>query len=222
MNLAVEPIPPNLARPWLLERHYAKRIPLLSFIYGLWIDHELQGVCTFGPPPRQFNDGYGLFAKQLVMPTYELNRLVVGDDMPPNTLSRFVAGALAQLPRPMAVVSYADPNHGHHGFIYQATNWLYLGPTAPTPKFMDPDGKSIHRRTVVELFGTSALDAIPDWVQLGEQVGKHRYLKLLGSKTDRRRMMTHLAYEILPYPKGDNDRYLAAPVANQLALDLTQ
>jgi hypothetical protein len=27
------------------------------------------------------------------------------------------------------VVSYADFNQGHHGGIYQATNWIYVGGT---------------------------------------------------------------------------------------------
>ena len=51
-----------------------------------------------------------------------------------NVLSFFVSGCLNRLPKPSVVVSYADTSQGHHGFIYQATNWIYTGLSA---KFKD-------------------------------------------------------------------------------------
>ena len=33
---------------WLLHKHYAKRIPPISYAFGLFKDKELLGVCTYG------------------------------------------------------------------------------------------------------------------------------------------------------------------------------
>ena len=32
--------------------------------------------------------------------------------------------------KPKVIVSYADTSLGHHGYIYQATNWIYTGLSA--------------------------------------------------------------------------------------------
>lgn len=36
----------NTVKPWLLEKHYAQRIPSISYRYGLFKGDKLKGVCT--------------------------------------------------------------------------------------------------------------------------------------------------------------------------------
>jgi len=57
----------------------------------------------------------------------ELNRLVIDEGSKKNVLSFFVSQTLKKLPCPNVVVSYADTSQNHHGYIYQATNWIYTG-----------------------------------------------------------------------------------------------
>ena len=44
------------------------------------------------------------------------------------------------------VVSFADPEQGHSGTIYQATNWIYTGKTIAATEYI-LEGKRIHGRT---------------------------------------------------------------------------
>lgn len=64
----------------------------------------------------------------------ELRRLCCIDDTPKNTESYFIGKTLRWLRNNTAVkriVSYADPHHNHTGVIYRASNFTYLGRTAP-------------------------------------------------------------------------------------------
>jgi hypothetical protein len=72
----VRQIPHWHTYPWLLKKHYAKRIPSISYAFGLFdADRILQGVCTFGLPPNQ---NLCLVCGQEYKDTLlELNRLVL-------------------------------------------------------------------------------------------------------------------------------------------------
>lgn len=108
----------------LLEHHYAKRIPSVSFAVGLYSGDRIVGVATFGSPAsRNIQVGAAPTEPGLVI---ELNRLCVLDEAPKNTESWFLSRALKMLP-PMIVVSYADTIQGHMGFVYRAANFKYAG-----------------------------------------------------------------------------------------------
>jgi hypothetical protein len=187
--------------PWLIKRHYAKRPCSISYAFGLYDEKkELQGVCTFGFPPNQeYNDGACVFDKRLSVLTLELNRLIVNEGLPKNSLSFFVARCLGLLPHPCCIVSYSDPNNGHHGYIYQATNWLYTGTSTTKYQYEFADGSTFDIRRGIDT--------------KGEIVGKtkllptHRYLMFLGTKKQKRDMMSKLKWKVEPYPKGENRRY---------------
>lgn len=195
-------------KEWLLYKHYAKRIPAIEYSFGLFDDKIINGVCTFGPPPRVMNNGESIF-KDYSVKTLELNRLCVNDDLPKNTLSHFVASCLKQLPKPCCVVSYADHTFGHHGYIYQATNWTYTGLNQIHNRQVFLHGKEVHPRTACSMGYTSMQEwaANEPAVTLGEYTKKHRYFQFLGSKKDKKAMKQSLIYEVLPYPKGDNGQY---------------
>lgn len=195
-------------KDWLLNKHYAKRIPSIEYSFGLFDNNLLIGVCTFGCPPRVMNNGECIFNSYRVK-TVELNRLVVNERLPKNTLSFFVSKCLNYLPIPICVVSYADFTFGHNGYIYQATNWIYTGLNQIHERQVFLNGKEVHPRTACSMGFTS----ISDWaakepnVTLGEYTKKHRYFMFLGNKKDKLKMKSDLIYDILNYPKGDNIRY---------------
>src|SRR5699024_1560582 len=83
---------------------------------------------------------------------------------------------------------------GHHGYIYQATNWLYTGVSpGRTDKYM-PGGK--HPRHYTE-----------DYAHLRKiRTEKHRYV-FVPNKRFRKEIMREMNYPVKPYPKGVNNRY---------------
>ena len=207
----VEPIPKEQTHEWLLKKHYAHRIPPIMESFGLYDgDRKLQGVCTFGMPTRMFNDGDAVFGGNLSQRTLELNRLVVNENLGKNVLSFFVSKCLMLLPKPLCVVSYADSNAGHHGYIYQATNWIFTGKTEPRSKFVDINGKDVHERTIWSRYGSEEKALASKEIIKTQQEGKYRYFQFLGSREEVQRMKSLLAYPIQKYPKGQNSRYDAS------------
>ena len=58
-----------------------------------------------------------------------------------------------QSPGLRLLVSYADPEQGHHGGIYQGGNWIYLGHSIAQAGII-MHGKFTHKRTVSARHGT--------------------------------------------------------------------
>ena len=197
-------------KEWLLYKHYAKRIPRIIYSFGIFNeDLILQGICTFGTPARMLNNAYGVFDGKLSIQTVELNRLCINEGLEKNLLSFFVSKCLTFLPKPMVVVSYADGNQGHHGFIYQATNWIYTGITSLESIYSNNrTNEIVHPRTIVNLYGSREIESLPEYIEVSkEESGKHRYFQFLGDKRKVKEMKNNLKYPILPYPKGENKRY---------------
>lgn len=222
----IRPIAHEETREWLLYKHYAHRIPSISFAFGLYRKGSegvtLEGVCTFGRPfaPPLIQSAFqGHYTDKF----YELNRLCVNEGLPKNTLSFFVSISLSLMPKPCVIVSYADSGQNHHGYIYQATNWIYTGLSSEFKDYMVKGYEGQHNASILDKVGRSDgkkghLDKVQllkdtfgeENVYTVERSRKHRYFMLLGSRTERRRMRELLAYPILPYPKGDNVRYDAS------------
>jgi len=142
-------------------------------------DNSLTGVAIYGNPmSRHFNK----------LETIELRRLCLIDDTPKNTESYFIAQTLRWLGKHTTykqVVSFADPNHGHAGTIYKASNFLYDGREKnDNPRIVQYGEKQIHLRQMYQKTGGSySEDAkrIQAAVASGEaqvikQEQKHRYL----------------------------------------------
>ena len=80
----------------------------------------------------------------------ELRRLVCVDDTPTNTESYFIGQTFRWLKQNTdieVIISFADQHYGHSGVIYKATNFEYLGETAPARVLM-VDGKEYHSRSL--------------------------------------------------------------------------
>lgn len=134
-GLAVATLDSRTAAKVVVAHHYLHRRPPISHAFGLYHHGRLVGVVTYGvPASRHLQMSACPTAPDRVI---ELNRLWVHDDMPKNTESWFVSRTLKMLP-PRIVVSYADPLHGHYGYIYRALNFRYAGWTdmeRKTPRY---------------------------------------------------------------------------------------
>jgi hypothetical protein len=80
----------------------------------------------------------------------ELSRMWAPDGHAPNLLTRALAQAIRMLrqkhPQCEALISYADPNNGHHGGVYRAACWVPLGCADETRYYSAPDGTPVSRR----------------------------------------------------------------------------
>jgi len=145
----------------------------------------------------------------------ELSRLVRREDFE-GQLSEFISWSLRWLranTKTPFVLSYADSTHGHHGCVYQATGFVYVGATARGKiGFTLPDGSFIHARACNRRFGTNGIGEVtrlnPDWVPTyGEP--KHLYIFPLRQKWPT--IARQRGWAALPYPKPKAARPLDAP-----------
>ena len=203
-------IPTEEAIPWILKRHYARRIPSISWAFGLFDGVNMVGIATYGTPASS-TLLKGVCGTDYASQVIELNRVVCSEGK--NQASMVIGQSLRLLPKPKIVVSYADSAVGHVGKIYQATNWIYTGLSTLTydPVIKGQEGKhhatsgagrGLTKVQMVEKFG--------DDVYWKPRSRKHRYIYFVGNKRQRRDMLKALRYEILPYPKGESMRYDAS------------
>lgn len=188
----VVPITSSEAAGLVVAHHYLHRRPPISFAFGLNVDGNTVGVCTFGTPPSRH-------AQMSVCPTdpslaLELNRLWIADDQPHGTASEFVAKCLRSLPARI-VFSYADTKVGHHGGVYRSLSWRYAGQTdedRKTPRFdyVTPGGGH-DRHTKASDPGVTRVRRLP----------KHRYWTVTGSQRQRRQLVKICGWDDRPYAR---------------------
>ena len=90
----------------MLNIHYARRIPSITYAFGLIKNGELVGVVSYGTPASN-TLCRGICGDEYEKTVVELNRLVLRDNLP-NEASRLVGKSLKMLPTPLIVVSFAD------------------------------------------------------------------------------------------------------------------
>jgi len=182
----IERISYEETKPFILDIHYAKRMPSISYAYGLYQEKELIGMVSYGSPasPSLCKGVAGEENKHHVI---ELNRLVLKNNEK-NQASILIAASFKLLPKPKIIVSYADTAQNHLGVVYQATNFMFTGTSKPRTDMAGKNGK--HSR-----------HHLGDRTKRVNRSAKHRYIYLLGSKTWKKDMMRQLKYKEMDYPK---------------------
>jgi hypothetical protein len=208
--MKVLPIKPEEAEPWLLKKHYAKRIPPISYAFGIYKVSQLVGVVTYGTPVSS-SLRVGVCGGQWMDNVIELNRLCCDNEK--NVASTLVGRSLQMLPKPLVVVSYADTEQGHVGYVYQATNFVYTGLSAKRTDWKLKGMEHLHGATVADMSRGQEnraqwmRDKFGDDFYLQDRSRKHRYVYFVGSKGQKKLMQSALMYAVEPYPKGDSKRY---------------
>lgn len=175
--------------------HYSQRLPVGRLVkVGAWEDGKFIGAVLFGRGANNaIGRDLGLSADQCV----ELVRVALRDHQ--SAVSRVVALSLRFLrlsnPALRCVVSYADEEQGHHGGIYQAGNWTYVGRSMGSVEFFH-DGRWKHNREVTSGAFGKARHINHNDLPKRKTLGKHKYLMPLDD--DMRRHIMPLAK---PYPK---------------------
>jgi len=123
---------------------------------------------------------------------------------------------LKMIPKPMVIVSYADTSQNHHGFIYQATNFLYTGLSAKFKDYYVRGMEHLHGASIFDL--SRGKENRVEWLKekfgdklyMKERPRKHRYFFFVADKRDKKQMMKLMPYDVQPYPKGENIKYDAS------------
>lgn len=208
--MKVLPINSFEVEPWLLQKHYAKRMCPISYAFGLYDNDELVGVVTYGTPSSS-PLRTGICGPQFGDLVVELNRLCC--DNQPNRASFLIGRSLKMLPKPLIVVSYADMEQGHVGYVYQATNFIYTGLSAKRTDWRIKGQEHLHGATIADMSRGQPNRA--QWMRekfgddfyLKDRSRKHRYIFFLGTKKQKQQMVEALKYPVEPYPKGESKKY---------------
>jgi hypothetical protein len=175
--------------------HYSKSLPVGKMVkIGAWEESKFIGVVIFAwGMNRNLGSPYGLGISECC----ELVRVALTKHKTP--VSRIVKIALLFLksksPGLRMIVSFADPEQGHSGGIYQAGNWVYAGKSSSGFEWV-LNGKRLNKRAYTgHNFGNAKLE-VPKGAIKRKICGKHRYLMPLDNAM--RKQVQSLAR---PYPK---------------------
>jgi len=191
-------------KPFILDIHYAKRMPSITYSFGLYFNNELVGVVTYGSPASQ-SLCKGIAGDEYKKIVLELNRLVLKNNIK-NEASYLVGNSFKLLPKPSIIVSYADTNQNHSGYIYQATNFIYTGLSDKRTEWRMKNTNK-HSKTICEQYTLEERKNNPDKFEVVDRPRKHRYIYFIGNKKDKKQIFKQLKYPIMEYPKFKNTNY---------------
>lgn len=205
IDMSVVPIHRDDAIPFIMAKHYASRVPSISYAFGLFRGNALVGVATYGTPPSH-TLLKGVAGDAMAGIVLELNRLTCENTK--NFASMLVGRSIRMLPYPTIVVSYADTGAGHVGYVYQACNFIYTGMSSP---WNDPVVRGLeHQHHATFAHGKTndeMREKFGDALGFRQRTRKHRYIYIHARKYLRKEILSELRYESLPYPKGATTRH---------------
>ena len=221
-KISIRPIEKSVAKKLIVENHYSHKWTSCRFALGVFYQEseshswftetdKLVGCIIYGyPVGRQTSDSISpLIKKGEVL---ELTRLWIDDDYGKNTESYVIGQSFRWLKSNSSdtkvLISYSDPEQGHSGTIYQATNWLYQGNKTmrmDAHSFkLEKSGPWLHQRAINAKYERVGLKSLttkiktPFWRK--QDMHKHRYIYLLCSKSERKQILKTLKHPAIPYP----------------------
>ena len=181
--------------------HYSHRVPSnIQFVGslhvggGLFGDHgKAVAAAFFSIPPTRWSE-----------PVIELSRLV-RDESVSVPLSFLIARCCSTLRNAGndLLISFADAGEGHHGGVYQSSNWNYHGQRERCMDGLIINGTFVPGRSCNSIYGTRSPEKLsashPAWeIRPHFDIGKHLYWKSLGPRGDRK--AGRLKLISMPYP----------------------
>lgn len=209
------------AAKFAVERwHYSRTVPHQKTVkVGCWEDGVFIGCILYGDGANnEMFKPYGLLYEHGA----ELVRVALRSGHV-SAVSRLISISLRFLrkacPGIRLVISFADPERGHHGGIYQAGGWIYLGMTEPADEYL-VNGRRMHGRALRSTRSTHrqrnlkaanvmewARQVLDPGIRMIPGSSKHRYLMPLDDEIRAR--ILPLAR---PYPKRAKQATVADPV----------
>ena len=160
-------IPHKTAKSFVERWHYSGKMPTGKCINYGWFVWDLYAVAVYGIGVNPYIYGFlerehGILTGQGRL--LELRRLARVEPKREMYLSRFLSKCHKELKKSgyEYVISYSDPEYGHNGGIYKASNFAHIGKTNPEWHLVDECGGIHHRRVAhryAERRGVSIGDA---------------------------------------------------------------
>lgn len=202
----IKEVEKKTAQELQVKNHYLHRRAPCSYAYGLYQkeDAELVGIVLYGVPASRSLQK-GICGEEYANLVGELTRLWIKDDTPKNVESFLIGNTIKQQGFKI-LVSYAECQQGHIGYVYQATNWVYTGLSAKrTDVSIDGVVGGKHGRHMTDKYGgqKKAKEALGDRFKLVDRPRKHRYIYFNCNKRERKFFNKILRYPMKPYPKNN-------------------
>lgn len=203
VGLYVSEITREESEPFILNIHYAKRFPSVTYAYGLFNDNVLIGCITYGTPPSP-SLRRGIAGDENILRVLELNRLVLADNVR-NHASFLISKSLKMLPHGKIIVSFADIDQGHNGCVYRASNFLYCGLSANRTDLMVRGQEHLHSLTISDEFRGAEnrvekmKEKYGDDLYAAPRSRKHRYIYVTGKGKEKKRLESMLLYPVVKF-----------------------
>lgn len=135
--------------------HYSNTLPRLNkHFVGFFLNGELVGCVTLGWGTRPLHTIRKIFPSLETKDYYEIGRMCMTDEMPRNSesqmLSQLASWIKRNCPDIKVLFTWADGVRGKPGYVYQASNFYYLG-YIWTDTYMK-DGVQLHPRQTRAFF----------------------------------------------------------------------
>ncbi len=186
----------------VIKNHYLHRKAPCSFAFGLFEKEtdKLVGIVCYGTPSNYaLRQGVcGIEERNNVI---ELTRLFIYDGTPKNVESFLIGNTLGKVDKEI-IISYAEAEQGHIGYVYQATNFIYTGLSAKRSNWTI-EGCNLHSQTISDKYKTVAelKRVFGNRFSYQPRPRKHRYIFFNCGKFRKKELLKKLKYKIEPYPK---------------------
>lgn len=180
----VRPIDILTARRLVEKFHYAKSATNTGvYTFGLFkndesfFDQHCMGVSWWLPPTK--NAAIATYPEGDWQKVLSLTRLVVSPQVPKNACSFLLSRSMKMIDNTVweCLVTYADTWQNHVGTIYKASNWEYMGTTAPSEVFVSDKGKMMGRKRGGKNLLKSELETL-GFSEVGK-FPKHKFRKII-------------------------------------------
>lgn len=217
--LLVREIPKNQAIDFIQKYHYSKILPRLTKVYlGYFENDILVGVITLGWGTQPLQTIKKIFYNHDVVTTdyYEIGKMCFSPDKNGknfgSTAMKLLINWVKQNTTVKFIYTMADGIMGKCGFVYQASNFVYLG-SFKTDVYMDKvTGEKMHPRSTKQLHIENAkflgkkkvFWLTPDFCEM-KQIDRIRGLMFRYvypiTKSARKILNAYPEYKNIKYPK---------------------
>lgn len=212
-NFIIKEVSKETALDMIQKYHYSNTLPRLNkYFLGVHLDGTLVGVVTLGYGTRPLHTIQALFKDAKTEDYLEIGRMCMTDDMPKNSESQMLRAVVKWIRANTDIkvlFTWADGMLGKCGYVYQASNFMYVGKSESDIYLFD--GYKIHPRQTKPIFKRDENDKRVTIRPTVEQLRKYhisrykghqfKYLIVLGSHKEKREMMERALFEVLPNPK---------------------
>lgn len=204
-KLYLAPVGPKPSRYACEKWHYLASAPTgKCFHIGVWERGLFKGSVVFNRGNINIGMQFGLKQREIV----HLARVALRQhDAPVSRILRIAVKILRETnPGLRLIRAYSWLGAGHHGGIYQASNWTYIGEVESAPYFRIGD-EVLHSRTVGARYNTHSLRwlqaNVDPTIELVPMASKHVYIKVLDPSLEETVEALRKPYPKRPKPSSE-------------------